>query len=87
MKTKKKSGEDQQKKVFAPNWSVFFPEIRWSPKKIKIKKVFTAIRGYIRSEFVGFIRTGWLLFRLIIQRSNLDGGTLNLDGETRPPTI
>ena len=63
------------------------------------KKVFTAIWDYIRPEFVGFIRAGWLLFvssssaQISMRgRLNLDGGTLNLDGETltldegtRPP--
>ena len=39
------------------------------------KKVFIAIWDYIRPEFVGFIRADRPLFRLIIQRSNLGGGT------------
>ena len=65
------------------------------------KKVFTAIWNYIRPEFVGFIRAGWLLVVSSSSaqismggRLNLDGGTLNIDGETltldggtRPPTI
>ena len=51
------------------------------------KKVFIAIWDYIRSEFVGFIRAGWLLIvsSSIAQismggRLNLDGGILNVDG-------
>ena len=72
----------------------FYPEIGWRPKK----KIFIAIWDYIRPEFVGFIRAGWLLIvslssaqiskggRLNLNGGtlNLDGGTLNLDGETRP---
>ena len=46
-----------KKKIFAGNWSGFFPKL---------------------GEELG-------LFRLIIQCSNLVGGTLNLDGGTRPP--
>ena len=49
------------------------------------KKVFTAIWDYIRPEFVGFIRAGWLL---IVSSSSAQismGGRLNLDGETRSP--
>ena len=63
------------------------------------KKVFTTIWDYIRPEFVGFIRAGWLLIvssssaqisiggRLNLDGGtpNLDGGTLTLDGGTRPP--
>ena len=45
------------------------------------KKVFTAIWNYIRPEFGIYLC--WLtLFRLIIQRANLDSGRLNLDGGT-----
>ena len=89
MKTKKRS---------SPKIEFFFP-----PNQVKTtkKKVFTAIWDYIQSEFVGFIRAGWLLivssFSAQISmggRLNLDGGTLNLhggtltlDGGTRPPTI
>ena len=54
---------------------------------------------YIRPEFVGFTRAGWLLIassssaqismggRLNLDGGtlNLDGGTLTLDGGTRPP--
>ena len=60
-----------------------------------------AVWDYIRPEFVGFIRAGWLLIvsssstQLSMGgRLNLDGGTLNLDGGkltldggTRSPTI
>ena len=85
----------KRKKVFFAENEVFFP-----PNQVKTKKkVFTAIWDYIRPEFVGFIRAGWLL---IVSSSsaqismggclNLDGGTLNLvggtltpDGGTRPP--
>ena len=53
--------------VFSLNW-------------VKIKKeVFTAIRQYIRPELVGFVRDN-RHFRLIVQRSILHGGILNLDG-------
>ena len=45
------------------------------------KKVFAAFWAYNLPKFEGFICAGWL-FRLIIMRSNLDGGMLNLDGET-----
>ena len=49
----------------------FFPQNQVKTKK----KVFIAIWDYIiRPEFEGFIRAGWLLFCLIIQRLNLDGG-------------
>ena len=72
-----------KKKVFAEKWSIF-PRNHVKTKK---KKIFTAIWDYIRPEFVGFIRAGWLLFVSsssaqisIGGRLNLDGGTLNLDG-------
>ena len=73
----------------SPEIEVFLPfylEIRWRPKK----KVFTSIWGYIRPEFG--VYSCWLtLFRLNIQRPNLDGGTpnsrwgtINLDGDASP---
>ena len=79
----------------SPQLKCFFPGTRWRPKK----KVFTAIWDYIRPEFVGFIRAGWLLIvssssaqismggRLNLHGGtlNLDGGTLTFDGGTRPP--
>ena len=68
-----------------PAIEVFFPR-----NQVKTKKnVFTAIWDYIRPEFVGFIRAGWLLIvsSSSVQismggRLNLDGGTLNLDRGT-----
>ena len=66
-----------KKKVFAENWSVFSSN-------------FTAIGDFIRLEFVGFIRAGWLLIVLSSSAQismggsrNLGRGTLNLHGETR----
>ena len=55
----------------------FFAKIRWRPKK----KIF-AINW---SGFFPKLGEELGLFCLIIQCSNLDGGTLNLDGGTRPP--
>ena len=72
-----------KKKVFAENWSVFSPKSGEDQKK----KVVIAIWDYIRPEFVGFIRAGWLLivssssFQISMGgRLNLDGGMLTLDG-------
>ena len=61
---------EDQKKRSSRKIKVFFPRNQVKTKK----KVFTAIWDYTRPEFVGFIRAGWL-FRLIIQRTNLDGWT------------
>ena len=51
------------------------------------KKVFTAIWNYIRLEFVGFIRAGWLLIGSsssaqisMDDRLNLNVETINFDG-------
>ena len=88
---------EHQKKGLRRKIKVFFSRNQVNTKK----KVFTAIWDYIRPEFVGFIRAGWLLFVSSSSaqismggRLNLDGGTLNLDGETLtldggrvPPTI
>ena len=78
MKTKKKN-------IFAENWSVDSPKSGEDQKK----KVFIAIWDYVRPEFVGFIRAGWLLIVSSSNaqfsmggRLNLDEGTLNLDRRT-----
>ena len=63
---------------------MFFPRNQVKTKKKKLR---------LYSAGICRIYSCWLaLFRLIIQRSNLDGGTLNLDGGTltldggtRPP--
>ena len=66
--------------VFAENLSVFSLKLglrrqlkcfNWN--SVLYSEFPAVIRYYILPEFVG-------LFRLIIQRSNLDGGHLNLDG-------
>ena len=86
-----------KKKVFAEK--LFFPNSGEDQKKTKQKKFFTSIWDYIRPKFVGFIRSGWLLFvssfsaqismggRLNLdgRTLNLDEGTLTLDGGMRPP--
>ena len=69
---------------------MFFP---WNPVNTKQKKkVFTAIWDYIRPEFVGYIRAGWLLIVSSSSaqismggRLNLDEGTPTLDGGSIPP--
>ena len=68
----------------------FFWEVKTKKRSEDQKKVFTAIWNCIRPEFVGFIRADR---PFIIQRLNLDGGTLNLEGGTltldggeRPPS-
>ena len=69
MKTKKKKGLRRKLKCFSPK----LREVK------KNKKVFTAIWDYIRLEFVGFIRAGWLL---IVSSSSAQismGGRLNVD--------
>ena len=63
MKTKKKG--------FRQKIEVFFLQNQVKTKK----KVFTAIWDYIRQEFVGFIRAGWLLFVSSSSAQNLDGWT------------
>ena len=77
---------NKTKKWSSPKIELFF---RRNPVKTKKKKVFTATWDYIRLEFVGFIRAGWLVIVssssaqiLVGGRLNLDGGTLNLDGGT-----
>ena len=73
-----------KKKVYAENWSVFSLKSSEDQKKKRSSPQFGTIFG---------IYSCWLaLDRFIIQGSNLDGwtsksrwGTLNLDGETRPP--
>ena len=102
MKTKKKRSSPKLEEFFGQN---LVKTIRRRPKKKKKKRCsptvevlllrnqfFPAIWYYIRPEFVG-------LFFLIIQRSNLDGGTpksrwgtlnlnegtLTLDGGTHVP--
>ena len=79
----------QKQKVFTHNWRVFVPEIKWRPKK----SLHRILRPY-SAGICGIYLCWQALFRLIIQRSNLDGGMLNLDGGTltldggtRPPTI
>ena len=54
-----KLNEDQQqnKKRYSLKIEVFFPRNQVKTKK---KKIFTAIWDYIRPEFEGFIRDGWL---------------------------
>ena len=62
--------KQKQKKVFADNLSCFFPEIRWRPKKGLHCNLGLYSAGICR------IYSCWLaLLRLVIQRSNLDGGT------------
>ena len=53
-----KLNEDQEKKGLRQNLRVFFPK----SGEDQNKKVFTAIWDYIRLEFKGFIRAGWLFF-------------------------
>ena len=75
---------DDQKKRSSPKIEVFFPQNHVKTNK---KRVFTSIWDYLRPEFVGFIRAGWLLIVSsssaqisMSRRLNLDGGTPNLDG-------
>ena len=72
---------------FSGNYVIPSPQLNEDQNK---KKVFTAIWDYIRPEFVGFIRAGWLLIVSSSSaqismggRLNLDGGTLNLDEGTQ----
>ena len=82
VKTKK------QKKVFTENWRVFAPESSADQKKGLHRNLVLYSAG-----ICGICLSCQALFRLISQRSNLDGGrkvgggTLTLDGGTRPPTI
>ena len=80
-----------KKKRSSPKIEVFFPQNQVNTKK---KKVFTAIWDYLRPEFGGFIRAGWLLIvsSSSVQismggRLNLDRGTLTLDASRVLPTI
>ena len=88
--------EDQKKKVFTGNWNVFFSKLGEDQKN----KVFVVIWDYIWPE-IGIYSCWLTLFRLNIQRPNLDGktpktrwkdaksrlGTLTLDGVPRPPAF
>ena len=67
-----KMSEDQKKGLHRKLKS-FYPQNQVKTKK----KVFTAIWDYIRLEFVGFMQA---LFRLLNQRSNLEGRTLTIHG-------
>ena len=88
---------EDQKKGLRQKLTCFFPESRWRPKN---KGLHRNLGLY--SAGICRIYLCWLaLFRLIIQRSNLDGGTpksrwgdaksrwgtLTLDGGRVPPTI
>ena len=77
------------KKVFAENGRVRSP-ILGEEVFVPRNQLSLAIWYYIRPEFVGFVYVGWLFYvGWLIQRLNLDGGTLksrwgtlNLDGGT-----
>ena len=65
------------RKYFSEDYVIPSPKLRAHQKKRSSPEIEVFFSPKV-SEELGH-------FRLIIQRSNLDGGTLTLDGGTRPP--
>ena len=83
-----KLNEDQNKKKASPKIDVIFPRNQVKTKK-RSSPQFATIFG---KKFAGSFSPGWLFFLWLSSAQlsiggclNLNGGTLNLDGRTRPP--